>query len=107
MTEPLGLVAAGLPLEGVDPAAWLSNNGDANKKKKNIDKKDQTVLLLIILILGATYTSVKRFIQRWYYLQTTGIDFCELNPLWLSRVCNLFSHESEIHLTLLTISLVQ
>lgn len=24
MTEPLGLVAAGLPLEGVDPAAWLS-----------------------------------------------------------------------------------
>lgn len=31
MTEPLGLVAAGLPLEGVDPAAWLSNNRDAKK----------------------------------------------------------------------------
>lgn len=79
MTEPLGLVGAGLPLEGVDPAAWLSNNRDA--KKKPIDKKDQTVLLLIILILGTTYTSVKHFIQHRYYLETTGIDFCELNPL--------------------------
>lgn len=33
MTEPLGLVAAGLPLEGVDPAAWLSNKRGAKKKK--------------------------------------------------------------------------